>query len=687
MIVKRISFKLLTLITIILYITGSGYAQWKQIPEPYGGSIQSVVISGNQLFAGGGNLYVSNDYGHTWEIDSAFPGHSISVLLVKNNSIFAVTGEQLYRSDDQGQNWVLLNFPASNGGIILLARMNSTLIACTNPYHPSSGFYRSEDNGETWTLPAKKPPEQNYRGIFPIGQTIYACGYNGIYQSIDEGLHWEVFSSSIIISSVIVRANNRLIVAKTGYCLRSYDGVNWDSTMNNLAYPTCMLVLDSINGGPQKLLMGTGTGLFMSGDDGTTWDPIADVNRSNGHIYYLIGADSSLFAATSSDGILRSFDKGSTWKITNSGIKERLYDFVTASGKNVAVVEQNHQAIFVSTDRGLTWKFQGIEGELYSGWVNGVMIQDDWLFVSSCRGLYRKKITDPAWERLMPDSCFQHLAKSGNLLYAATWWVILKSEDHGESWKVCNQGKVLPGALGLSANGNTVITVADIGGVIDTVMVSTDMGEHFQSTSIWFWFDEGLAMTHDSSAFYITSSHGIYRSANDGAFWELVSDTSLWYFSTMTADAGHLYISTRDGVIRSGDRGHSWIPYNEGLPGHNVFDIAIAEDTLYVIGSSSYAGFGICKRSAWPVGIGLLSKNQSGIRISPNPIDTKLRMTIQGWDNCLIPYCIYDTKGSVQKNGISNTVGEITVEDLIPGMYLLYVSLQNRNYTIPFIKK
>ena len=210
------SFRLLTLITIILIISGSGYAQWKQISEPYGGSIKSVVISGNQLFAGGGNLYVSNDYGHTWEIDSAFPGHSINVLLVKNNSIFAVTGEQLYRSDDQGLNWILLNFPASNGGIIFLARMNSTLIACTNPYHPSSGFYRSEDNGETWTLPAKKPPEQNYRGIFPIGQTIYACGYDGIYQSIDEGLHWEVFSSSINISCVIVRANNRLIVAKTG---------------------------------------------------------------------------------------------------------------------------------------------------------------------------------------------------------------------------------------------------------------------------------------------------------------------------------------------------------------------------------------------------------------------------------------------------------------------------------------
>jgi hypothetical protein len=75
-------------------------------------------------------------------------------------------------------------------------------------------------------------------GLYTIGPDVYACAFNGVYRSVDEGRHWEVFTEMVTYPKAIAFINNRFVIARTGSCHRSADGVHWDTVTNTLPSPS-----------------------------------------------------------------------------------------------------------------------------------------------------------------------------------------------------------------------------------------------------------------------------------------------------------------------------------------------------------------------------------------------------------------------------------------------------------------
>ncbi len=142
------------ILTFILFILASQVvvAQWVQCKGPYGGSIRSVALSGQSVFAGlqTGGIYRSTDNGDTWVavnngISYRDDTRAVTSIVTSKNSIFIDTYYALYRSTDNGANWQEISKE-----LPLVGTTTSMLVASDTLFvGMSGGLFRSIDNGDT----------------------------------------------------------------------------------------------------------------------------------------------------------------------------------------------------------------------------------------------------------------------------------------------------------------------------------------------------------------------------------------------------------------------------------------------------------------------------------------------------------------------------------------------------------
>jgi photosystem II stability/assembly factor-like uncharacterized protein len=671
-------------------VSATVHAQWEQLEEPYGGEIFAIVQAGNTIYAGGRHLFISTDNGNSWQVLSSFEKGSVSSLLVFNDYLFAGTSSDLYRSPDAGQTWEKLNIPASLDGNNPLCRMNSTLIINTS-HTQVPKIYLSADNGDTWNL-AEQQPEQGFiNGLVAIRQNLYACGDLGIYRSTDEGHHWEVFTKDLHYTETLVYANNSFIAAEWMACYRSADGITWETIYNDLNIPVFILALDSVSGKAQRLIMGTTTngpdpgGLFYSDDNGSTWSSIEEVNKGNDKIYSILKSGTFLLAGTGSDAVLRSDSQGFTWSVSNTGIKTRRFQKIASGGNLIVASEINERAIFSSADHGITWQFQGIPSIDYE-YVTCLSVKDDVIFVGTIDNLYRKKISDSAWD-LIIHKYIKNIVDAGQFIFVASTHYLFRSENDGKAWTTFNFGDEI--IWDVIADDSIVCVIT-----YQNIYNSTDAGEHFSSTTNTYFHSDYHASGNDDDTFYIVvggNNLGVYRSDDGGRNWEQVCDTNIWRPTAVTANAGSVCISTESsGVIRSTDDGHTWNSYNDGMPGLSAMDLILMGDTLFTVGyermniSTLGAGYGVMKRSAFPTGISRIDL-QPGFRVSPNPAKEFITLQFQLKFPSTVQYSIYTITGTFLKSGYSKTDQYINVSDLPSGLYVITISGQELKKSAPFI--
>ena len=137
------------------------------------GSAQALAVNEtNCIYAGvKNNIYRSDDFGMHWLlIDSALSGASVSSIAVKDNYVFASSyGKDLLISDNYGDNWSVSDI--DNSSIRQFGFVGDYIFAAT-----SKGIYLSEDKGQNW-----KPVNEGFtdKNIFSL--SIYD---NFIYTSV-----------------------------------------------------------------------------------------------------------------------------------------------------------------------------------------------------------------------------------------------------------------------------------------------------------------------------------------------------------------------------------------------------------------------------------------------------------------------------------------------------------------------
>ena len=89
-------------------VTNSLHAQWIQTNGPYGGKFMSLAVDGSNIFAAGGVLFRSTDNGNNWiHINEDLPEFSsiVSFAKIGTNLFAGGYGGGVFLSTDDGVNW------------------------------------------------------------------------------------------------------------------------------------------------------------------------------------------------------------------------------------------------------------------------------------------------------------------------------------------------------------------------------------------------------------------------------------------------------------------------------------------------------------------------------------------------------------------------------------------------------
>lgn len=296
----------------------AAFCQWSKIilpPPPYGhgalpGRVVSLASDGNDLYAGtlGGNLYLSSDNGATWTcIDSGVTTSDITTIHVFKNALFVGaygnianatygmhgSGSGIYMTSDKGKTWQKVSAGLADSNVYVINHLDSTIFVGTW----SAGVYYSDNDGKSWSPANNGLTNLAVRTIASVGNRLYVGTWGGgVFISDDHGGSWaqsntginNPFVNSIAIDSPYVYMGNT-----EGVYRSTNGGFSWDLTNKGLTttYINTFLVIH-----PDIMVGTSGNGLFVSLNQGSSWQLADTSGLTDGYIYCLAVNGSRLFA-------------------------------------------------------------------------------------------------------------------------------------------------------------------------------------------------------------------------------------------------------------------------------------------------------------------------------------------------------------------------------------------------------
>jgi photosystem II stability/assembly factor-like uncharacterized protein len=241
------------------------------------GAARVIVPLGPQVYvAGDGGLYVSNDFGVTWNPVSLTPGIS-SLLLSRwpqaDPTVFVGTDGGLLRSRDAGRSFGPTAL--TSGPVLRLEWPGPALVAAGG-----GGLLVTMDEGETFAEPGRGLPEGEVRAMalssfFGVDPVLFAApASGGVYRSSDGGHTWAATGLGDQVVGDLVWLGPFLYAAAEGGFFRSEDaGASWTRLCDSPGRPARLLFPLAPAAGLEAFLA-TDRGVFRTADAGQTWVPM-----------------------------------------------------------------------------------------------------------------------------------------------------------------------------------------------------------------------------------------------------------------------------------------------------------------------------------------------------------------------------------------------------------------------------
>lgn len=233
-------------------------------------------------------------------------------------------------------------------------------------------FNVTHDGGKTWTSPITFPTNSNFVGLSIIGSSCYAfmsgTTSGKIYRSNDNGTSWQVISNtsdcSIGFYLTPSLAYKSVWLGSEYGIERSLDGgLNWSNV--SLPVPQSQFELQQfyfVDANTGYVISRINNRIYTTTDGGATWS-----QQQGGHETFKIEVlGNRIFHAHStysSDYITYSDNCFQTWNTVgfdNSFNPENVNSIENISFSadgNLGCALGNYNLLYLSTDRGLTWKF------------------------------------------------------------------------------------------------------------------------------------------------------------------------------------------------------------------------------------------------------------------------------------------------------------------------------------------
>lgn len=273
---------LLAFVSTSLLLSGSLHAQWVRTNGPGGSENLALTASGKYLFVGtffGAGIMRTSDSGTTWTnanngLSGSIGATVVHSIFVSGTKLFAGTGDGIYSSTNNGNNWKIVSSGLPSGTqVTSFAMIGSNLFAGT-----SVGVILSTNTGTTWKVVSNGLTNLNVECLLASSSNLFAGTDNGVALSTDSGANWTPVTNGLTdtITRTLAVIDNAIFVGTyawpdTGSAFRSTDnGSNWTKVSNGLQPAEVRaLVVSGTN-----LFAGIDSGVYLTTNNGTSWKAV-----------------------------------------------------------------------------------------------------------------------------------------------------------------------------------------------------------------------------------------------------------------------------------------------------------------------------------------------------------------------------------------------------------------------------
>jgi len=554
-------------------------ADWK-IAGPFGGTARSIALDAekpNVLLAGAMNslLYRTQDSGATWNLLD-FPKRNLSevtsVLVDPRDSkhylagIISADGGGLFESHDEGVKWSSVSGVRDFGVRALAVAPSQPTRFVAGTAH---GVLQSDDSGASWTR-ISDPQNFEMQSITAIAidpkdpGIIYAGTSHLPWKTLDGGKTWQsihtgMIDDSDVFSIYIDPANPTDVFASacSGIYATGDRGEQWRKLLGlSLAQRrTHVIRKDPATAG--TLYAGTTMGLFKSPNSGSTWRPVTNTQVNS--MVFDPSRAGSMYLAMEYEGVGMSSDGADSVKMINQGFVNRSISSVTRSGDRLMALEPqlgDSSGIFFSRDRG-----------------------ESWAQLKDVKGLTGVHLTTMAG-----------LPANEGVLFAASPRQLYKSIDGGITWKPNRLRVIVPEPVAAPAPAKTPMKTTVAKGastarkqpakraIVRKPVEKLRDASPSQFVALYSFKDGATELL------FAATDIGLFKSADAGEKWvqaEMPGAVGVNAVFAAPNSDGRLIAKASAGLFESKDFGAHWTPFAFPLPPSDVNAIAIPSDTAF----------------------------------------------------------------------------------------------------------
>jgi len=520
-------------------------------------------------------------------------------------------GGGVWRTRDGGATWAPLTdgIPNLSVGALAIAPSNPDIVYLGTgeggygiDFIPGIGMLRSDDGGETWSLPSEVIATQFFRiNVDPRDpEVVLAATNEGLLRSESGGATW-----TTEISATAGTHSRKLMVT---------DVIRSEKSPDRLY--AAIWCLGSCPAGFSRIMKST--------DNGKTWSrastglPAAlsdrwDLNRtavaispSNDRILYVaVNLEPSKDRDPPPVKVYRSTDRGATWKKVKSpepylGAQGWYDNTITVSPSDPNRVVAGGVYYVVSRDGGQKWATRNP----YAGTPNlphvdahDLQWQGDTLWVACDGGIWKSTDDGVTWTDA--NSGLVTRQYYGLAIDPADRELVLAgAQDNGTNQRRStgdNSWDMVLGGDGFECGINPLIPSIRYATIYNTSVYRALPGEDFESISPAYGSDENapfitpLTLNPSHPGEVLTGTSRVWRSPDGGDTWfplateveggEEWNESSIWSIAMTQADPMVLMVAKSTDVYRSEDGGNTWTVTHfgeNGLPRKRVVNLEIS---------------------------------------------------------------------------------------------------------------
>jgi photosystem II stability/assembly factor-like uncharacterized protein len=288
-------------------------------------------------------VFRSTDGGQTWQdISKGLPepvqddyGVYREVFFANDSGLFLTAENEIYQSkpNSTAPFWTKEIFPDKHSSI---TPGRAGIFA----YNYNGDILQKINGTRVWSPIFKNLQEKRIRTVFETdGGTVFIGSDNGLFRSTNSGKTWKQVRATGWTMK-LAESNGVLMAPSAMGIIRSTDnGENWDVVISEGGVG---ITVERIEGGFAAITFNPQSNtrrVRTSYDDGKTWQPIDAGLPAQLSIASIIQVGEYFFCGHP-EGILRSSDKGKTWKLLLPSIKNKVFH-LSASGNVIYAIPRS----------------------------------------------------------------------------------------------------------------------------------------------------------------------------------------------------------------------------------------------------------------------------------------------------------------------------------------------------------